>query len=94
VDNVLYSCDFSEKLGPPQPPPGPSKLNPLVKTIREIVDKRRSVRRKIQEAEEEATLTFMTARSGKVNFENMFHIPFSLPLGNGPLKGHCSLHCS
>ncbi|PNF41953.1 hypothetical protein B7P43_G14637 [Cryptotermes secundus] len=65
VDNVLYSCDFSEKMGPPQPPLGPSKLNPLVKTIREIVDKRRGVRRKMQEAEEEATLSFMTARSGK-----------------------------
>ncbi|XP_069683986.1 PHD finger protein 12 [Periplaneta americana] len=65
VDNVLYSCDFSEKMGPPQPPPGPSKLNPLVKTIREIVDKRRSVRRKMQEADEEATASCMTARSGK-----------------------------
>lgn len=75
MDNVLYSCDFSEKMGPPQPPLGPSKLNPLVKTIREIVDKRRGVRRKMQEAEEEATLSFMTARSGKVNFENMFNMP-------------------
>jgi hypothetical protein len=94
VDNVLYSCDFSEKMGPPQPPPGPSKLNPLVNTIREIVDKRRGVRRKMQEAEEEATLSFMTARSGKVNSENMFHIPFSLSVRNAPLKDCWSLHCS
>lgn len=87
MDNVLYSCDFSEKMGPPQPPPGPSKLNPLVKTIREIVDKRRGVRRKMQEAEEEATLSFMTARSGKVNFENMFHILAFSVIGKCSLKG-------
>jgi hypothetical protein len=86
VDNVLYSCDFSEKMGPQQPPSGPSKLNPLVKTVREIVDRRRGVRRKIQEAEEETNLSFMTATSGKVNFENMFHIGFSLSLGNSLLK--------
>lgn len=86
MDNVLYSCDFSEKMCPPQPPPGPSKLNPLVKTIREIVDKRRGVRRKMQEAEEETTLSRMTARSGKVKFENKFHIAFSLSLENAPIK--------
>jgi hypothetical protein len=86
VDNVLYSCDFSEKMGPPQPPPGPSKFSPLVKTIREIVDKRRGVRRKMQETEEETTLSLMMARSGKVKFENMFHIPFSLSPENAPLK--------
>jgi hypothetical protein len=73
VDNVLYSCDFSEKMGPPQPPPGPSKLNPLVNTIREIVDKRRGVRRKLQEAEDEATPPFMAARSGKVKFVKKYH---------------------
>jgi hypothetical protein len=55
-------------MGPPQPPLGPSKLHPLVKTIREIVDKRRGVRRKAQEAEDEATPSFITARSGKVKF--------------------------
>ena len=68
MDNVLYSCDFSEKVGTPQPVTEPSKLFPLVKTIREIVDKGRAVRRKVQEAEDEASSSFMTARSGKVNF--------------------------
>lgn len=68
VDNVLYSCDFSEKMGPPQPAPGPPKLNPFVNVIREIVDKRRGVRRKLQESEDEATPSFMAARSGKVEF--------------------------
>jgi hypothetical protein len=76
VDNVLYSCDFSEKLGPPQPPAGSSKLDPLVKTIREIVDKRRAVRRKVQEAEDEASPSFMTARSGKVYFMYWFHVNY------------------
>jgi hypothetical protein len=73
VDNVLYSCDFSEKMGPPQPALGPSKFNPLVSTIREIVDKRRGIRRKLQEAEDEATPAFMAARSGKVKFGKNHH---------------------
>ncbi|PSN43758.1 hypothetical protein C0J52_06410 [Blattella germanica] len=64
VDNVLYSCDFSEKMGPPQPPPGSSKLNPLVKTIREIVDKRRGVKKQLQESEEDFP-SIMAAHSGK-----------------------------
>lgn len=73
MDNVLYSCDFSEKMGPPQPPLSSSKLNPLVSTIREIVDKRRGVQRKLQEAEDEATPSFMASRSGKVKFRKKHH---------------------
>jgi len=76
VDNVLYSCDFSEKVGPPQPSAGSAKLDPLVKTIREIVDKRRAVRRKVQEAEDEASPSCMTARSGKVRFIYWFHVNY------------------
>ena len=66
VDNVLYSCDFSEKISPPQPPAGPSKLNPLIKTIREIVDKRRGIRIQSQESENEESAAVMAAHSGKV----------------------------
>lgn len=76
MDNVLYSCDFSEKVGPPQPSAGSAKLDPLVKTIREIVDKRRAVRRKAQEADDEASPSCMTARSGKVHFIYWFHVNY------------------
>jgi hypothetical protein len=56
VDNILYFCDFSEKLGPPQPPPRSSELNSLGNTICEIFDKKVDVQRNLQqEAEDEVT---------------------------------------